>query len=167
MIQLRTYAENNQFRFKCPIFGVEVKIRECLSLRDMVWKGEKVGVRRGCQACIHTSKCPMVPLVYDFAYRREGEDVYHSTEPRVGHLQPSLLARIAQIIVPNYWLDKLDVPPAERSRIALADPKTIAHEAKVEKKTRKRQPDALAQAAMTGDMGAALNKAMEAEIGKQ
>src|SRR3954468_1108106 len=100
MQQVKTYAENNQFRFNCPIFKVEVQIKQCLSLRDMVWRGEKVGVRRGCQACLRSSKCPMVPLVHDFSFMREPEDIYHSTEPRVGHLSSALLGRIAKIVVP-------------------------------------------------------------------
>lgn len=99
---IKTYSPENAFQFQCPIFSATVEIRQCLLLRDLMYKGRQIDKRIGCQACMSASKCPIIPMVRQMDERG---DVYYSKEPKVGHLQPELLAHIAPIVVTNTTLN--------------------------------------------------------------
>jgi hypothetical protein len=56
-------SENNQFSFTCPVFNVETKLSVCIKLRDLVWRGSRPDVRKGCQACMSAGKCPAATIL--------------------------------------------------------------------------------------------------------
>lgn len=111
-----TFSEANRFSFTCPIFGVQTEMRVCLMLRDRLWAGHRQEVRRGCQACLHDSKCPIVPIVQETF--RTGEDPgYFAREPRNGNLQEKHLRRIQNVIVRDATMLNFGVSDAERAAI--------------------------------------------------
>ena len=63
-----TLSLTNKARINCPIFDTQVNVASYVALRDKVWRGEHVEVRRGCQACMHCSKCPVSVLVSKICY---------------------------------------------------------------------------------------------------
>jgi hypothetical protein len=177
----KTLSPSNEFRIVCPIFGAETRIADCFALEQRVCRGEQIEERKGCQACISSSKCPIRRITHEMI--REGSDPYHSTEPRVGQLQPRILDLIHPIIVRDEVLNRLAVPTSERLAIEAANEAASASargkaprkatgavelEA-VDKTPRKpakaaqkpQEPDALTQAAMTGDMSAAVTRAVQ------
>ncbi len=58
MTLIKTYSPKNEARIVCPIFGAETRLADCLELEQQVAKGKKPEERRGCQACMMSSKCP-------------------------------------------------------------------------------------------------------------
>lgn len=100
MTPCKSLSAENRFRFVCPIFGAEVEMRECNKLRDMVWRGQGPEVRKGCQACMSASKCPM-GAVFKELDPDAGVDPYFSTTPKLGRLSDKVLRAIAPIVVPE------------------------------------------------------------------
>lgn len=175
-MMIKTYSPTNKFRFACPIFGAEVEIAGCLSLREMMAIGKKPEQRRGCQACIKSSKCPIPRIM--MCIQRTGEDPYYAAEPKVGTLRPDVLDNIRPILVHEPYLDEFNVPPSERELILVAN-ESAGDQTKA--KSSKRLPipsvkfepikgepkashDALTDAAMTGDMSAAISRAAESPV---
>jgi hypothetical protein len=177
----------NGFSFNCPIFNAEVQFRSCVILRDRVYGGKSVQTRRGCQACIRSSKCPAAEVVRRIALDTSDKtDHCSSVEQKVGKLPADVLERIAPVVVYEQHLNELDVSLEERRLIETAnarihaqiqtaprekvEPKKI-HAASATTPRRKSisdtvsaapQPKPKAQihhAAQTGDMSAALNAA--------
>lgn len=126
----RTLSATNQFHLACPIFNTEVPIASCFKLRDLVWKGQAPPVRRGCQACMRASKCPINNIIRGL---KTGDiEPYYAVTKRVGHLVASDHARIAPVLVLDMHMRGLDVPENERALIEHANlmlqrkPKTSA-----------------------------------------
>lgn len=166
--QTKTLASDNQFCFKCPIFGAEVELAGCMQLNQDWMRGKRSEIRRGCQALMQATKCPTYHIIQ--AMMREGDDPYHSDERRVGQLRPALLAKIAPIQVLDRTLDEYGVPAAERELIMASEKgrgDVPLEKIEVPKKRARKsadpvvEPSALETAATTGDMAAAINKAME------
>jgi hypothetical protein len=182
--EIKTYRPDNRWSFQCPIFGSTTEIRVCLHLRDLLWSGKRQEVRRGCQACMHDSKCPMVNLVRRIRDTKD-EPGYFSLEPKQGALLASDVDRIRKIIVTEETMKRFDVPENERQAILSTNGWNAKLHGKVEidgklsdlpgleekiasHKPRKRaeapapaKTDDVIEAASTGDMSAAVNKAME------
>lgn len=113
--QIKTFRPDNQFSVVCPVFGVTTEIRKCITLRDKQYRGERVDVRRGCQACISASKCPIVRLV---KHIDEHSDVYYSPTPKSGAFSQDLLAAVAPVSVPDHIMKRFEgMSAAERSAI--------------------------------------------------
>lgn len=98
---VNSFRMDNQFKFTCPIFGADVEMRQCMSLREMVWRGQGPRVRKGCQACMSASKCPIVHVVKECDPDR-GIDPYFSKEPKLGKLSDKVLKTIAPLVVSDY-----------------------------------------------------------------
>lgn len=116
-----TLSPENEFSFRCPIFNVDTKMSSCMKLRDLVWRGADVPVRKGCQACMQSSKCPAAAIISKMTYAKEPQDFYGSTAPKLGKLRPDILNRILRVIVQEPHLNNNAVPPVERSLIASAN----------------------------------------------
>ena len=85
------------------------------------WMGEKIEVRRGCQACMTASKCPAAEIVRQISYGRGTvPDDYGSSEPVTGKIRKNVLEKIANVIVPDRVLNEYGVPEAERDLIMSA-----------------------------------------------
>lgn len=122
MTPVKTYSPQNQFRFNCPIFGSEVEIRQCFSLREQWARGKQMETRRGCQACLTASKCPIVPIMKALQQNPEQNDHYFSAEPKVGKLRPEILERIARVMVPQSTLNRYQpISEAQAQRIEAVD----------------------------------------------
>ena len=120
-VPIKTYSPANMFKFVCPIFSAEVEIRQCLQLRDMVWKGRGPEVRKGCQACMSASKCPVVRIVQKMT---EETDIYYSPVPKVGHLHVEILNHIAPITVTDSIMQSArfdTMTDQQRKQIAVAN----------------------------------------------
>lgn len=118
LAKIHTYGAANRFRFNCPIFGAEVEMRQCLQLRDEWAKGKRIEQRRGCQACLSASKCPIVHIIARIQADPAKHDVYHSDEPKVGKLRPEILERIARIVVCQHTLNAYQpIPDGQMARI--------------------------------------------------
>ncbi|NKX37666.1 hypothetical protein HGG70_07005 [Rhodobacteraceae bacterium R_SAG4] len=185
MTQFATTSEKNQFSFNCPIFAADVSMRSCLQVRDKVYKGEHLEVRRGCQACISSSKCPAAEIQRRISFKiTSATDHCASDTPVLGKLPADILERIAPVLVREEHMRAYRVPSHEqnaietsRSRIeaqiataprAQASPKHIFTSAAkpskrgvAAKATIEQQPKitAVNEAAKSGDMAAALNAA--------
>jgi hypothetical protein len=179
--QNKTISPDNRFSFTCPIFGVNTEIRVCLFLREQLWRGKKQTVRKGCQACLHDSKCPIYPIMREM--QSKDVDPYYSPTPKHGALYERHLSSIRNIVVRKATLDRYDVPENERKLIqevsifgaklkgkALVGDKEIelptvsASEAVEPSRSAKRQKresvavsqPTLVDAAITGDLAAAV-----------
>ena len=183
----KTLSETNQFVFSCPVFNVNTKIAACFELREQVWRGNKLEVRKGCQVCMRTDKCPINHILKDMM-RSSDIDPYHSDVMKVGKLQERHLAHIERITVPERTIEAA----IERGELGQTEVKLIRQANENAKITagkkirnaseidlvlddvptygrRKKQDDAPAEvaldativAATTGDMSSALNEAMK------
>lgn len=93
-------TSENRFSFVCPIFDTPTQMRACVKLRDMFMVGEKPTVRRGCQACMASGKCPALEVVRRFAFgTATAEDDLSSTTDVQGKLPASVLERILPVMV--------------------------------------------------------------------
>jgi hypothetical protein len=155
----------NQATITCPIFNVDTKVAACVELRNRVWSGKQVEVRKGCQACMKSSKCPIAREYGRGNNRNEQFDYLVSNQPKHVKLRKLVLDEIAPVVVQDSHLNALGVTAGERSLIMSANTRIIAQGAsapKAETPTR-RSPKAAApatdHAAATGDLAAAINKA--------
>jgi hypothetical protein len=177
-----TLSPQNKLSFTCPIFSVQAEMRSCVELRTQVWQGIRPGVRKGCQACMIAGKCPAAEVVRRMAHSAKNDaDEYASSEPTVGKLSVSILERILNVIVTPTIMEQFSVPPTERHLIETARDRITAQLAtapahgvkrktsydhdepvKTPRKAKIKTPDMAAiaaqNAAMTGDLSAALNK---------
>lgn len=170
--QKKTLSPRNQACINCPIFQVEVPLRSCFALHEKFMRGERPDVRRGCQAMMSSNKCPIWHIHQDM--RRTGDDPYHSVEKKTVQLKPSLIERIAPVIISERDLERFAVPDGEAQRIMKCETRpsrTVSDSgftgSKPEPRKRKRaespapEQNATVTAAQRGDMSAAVNKAME------
>jgi hypothetical protein len=182
----KTLDIENQFSFVCPIFDSQTKISTCFTLRELVWRNENPDVRKGCQMCMKHGKCPINNIVWDMI-RKPGFDPYTSKEAKVGKLQERHLVQIERVIIPDKEIEKaLDadrILPAEAKKMTAANAtardrsnKPLRKSADFELEdvqtqivTRRsskvvaetEEVSATVKAAMSGDMSAAVNAAME------
>lgn len=179
---------SNQFSFTCPIFNQDVEMRGCVVLRDRVYAGKHLSSRRGCQACISSSKCPAAEMVRRIAFNTsDATDHCASNEPKVGKLPGDVLERVRLVLVQESHLQMFSVPVAEREAILSSRDRIEAQMASApggrveprgyrassaEEPRRASQkaargvpapatttPTALGKAAATGDLAASLNAA--------
>jgi hypothetical protein len=176
-VKLKTLSPSNQFQFPCPIFGSVTKIASCFQLDELVMRGQRPAVRKGCQACMKSSKCPIWHIKQH--QLQTNADDYYSAEPKVGQLSSAILERIAPIRIQDVHMRDVE-SDSERQRMMQANEDAKAGVVKKGKapkneKTIWDQPVMAKEpavkinsatdvaAAMTGDMGAAitaeLNKA--------
>jgi len=173
----KTLAPTNQFCFTCPIFNVETKIASCFALRDEVWRGRKPEVRKGCQVALHDSKCPVYWILAQMD-RDDEYDPHHAAERHVGHLDRKILERIAPIQVQERTIERVGVSDKERALLLASNsmkvskPKGSVELEDVERSERKvssrkasapvekkETVDATVEAAMSGDLSAAITRA--------
>lgn len=183
----KTLSPENQFHFACPIFGAETSMASCMTLHDMVWMGRKPDQRKGCQLCMKVNKCPVHHIIGDMM--RTDSDPYHSVERKTGKLSDRHMAAIERILVSDKEIDTAlengRLSNMEAKKIREANQTT--HELTASVKTRRdpndmplddmpavkyhRKPkiadteapvgfsSEISNAAMTGDLSAALNAA--------
>jgi hypothetical protein len=177
---------DGQFGFTCPIFNSITKLATCLKLRELVYRGQRPDVRKGCQACMSAGKCPADKIIQ----RRNFQKGYYATEYEAdtanGKLGFHVLDRIRNTLVLPKTLDEYRVSEVERDLIAGATaridaqiasaPKTEAQQKQLVA-SRKRTDSASAptdpvgtprdgkrrkadinSAAQTGDLSAAISK---------
>lgn len=178
-----TLSKANQFKFVCPIFGAETRFSACAKLRDIVYVGGRPPVRKGCQACIASSKCPAAEVIRRISFGGGvAPDDHCSETPTVGKLRRDVLERIAPVVVLEATMSKYGVPDGERALInssreriekAIATapkgefdynysrPTTTRSASKSTAKAAKPAPkssnDNINQAAATGDLAAAVS----------
>lgn len=181
--QMKTLSDDNQFVFVCPIFDSQTKISSCMTLREMVWMGKPPEVRKGCQMCMRANKCPMNNIIWDMI-RHPGFDPYWSAQPKLGKLQEKHIAQIERVIINEKDLERaIDngrISPAEAQKMGRANQaarntanKNVRNAADIalvevkhaepERKTGtlvKEVSDTM-KAAISGNMSAAVNAAME------
>lgn len=117
-MQSPTLSPSNRFAFVCPVMATEVEIRTCILLREKVYKGARIEARRGCQACIRSSKCPAAELVRRIAFGATDQTEHCASAERVvGKIPADVLERIAPIIVRDCDLHGFGVPSAEAALI--------------------------------------------------
>jgi hypothetical protein len=182
----QTLADDNQFRFKCPIFGAETKMSSCIKLRTLFWKGRRPDQRKGCQACMEAGKCPAAVIAQRMALsnpRNPVADEYGSTTSVMGKLRQDILARILPTMVMPGLLTRHGVSSKEAAAIETANDRirammgsapagTTGTKATIKGKTRKNRklvspkattpeatqaaPSKIEKAAATGDLSAAI-----------
>lgn len=113
--------EQNQFQFVCPIFNVQTPMRHCTKLRDLVYRGVRPEVRKGCQACIMSGKCPASEIVRKISFGKgQVPDDYGSKTPVVGKIRKDVLERIHRVMVLDKTMNDYSVPASERELILSA-----------------------------------------------
>jgi hypothetical protein len=173
---MKVFESNNEFRFNCPSLSVEVRLVDCLSLRDRVWRGDRPDERKGCQACMIGGKCAAAQIVKDAHMRRDRVIDYHAAQAKVGALEPTLIASMRRVIIPPNLLDRHQVTDAERAAIeantgfddrVVKTPRVDTSNwnqasAKVKPRSTTLAVDdgVSVSAAISGDMSAAINRAV-------
>lgn len=167
----------NQFSFVCPIFNATTTFVSCMQLKGMVWMGRRPDVRRGCQACMNSSKCPIVAIVSRADTRNLDLAAYYSATPVVGKLDAEVLQRILPIVVREEHLRQRQVSDQERllietanqrieqqlgtapssEKVALRSARSISRPAPAAPKARPAVNKTVTDAAVSGDMSAAIN----------
>lgn len=110
-----TFRADNAALIQCPVFGATVEIRQCISLRDRMYKGEILETRKGCQACVAASKCPVAVMI---GFIEEKNDHYFSAVPKLMRLGSDILKRIVPVVVPDHILKRYgDMSDSQRTAI--------------------------------------------------
>jgi hypothetical protein len=118
-MQFLSLTRQNRFAFTCPIFDAKVEMRSCVTLRDIVYRGQRIETRRGCQACIKSSKCPAAELVRRIAFNSiDATDHCGSVEEKHGRLPADVLERVLRVLVKDSDITQLNVVEGERDLIA-------------------------------------------------
>lgn len=172
MTLIKTYSPKNEARIVCPIFGAETRLADCLELEQQVARGRKPEERRGCQACMMSSKCPTYWI--NRQNQRTGEDLYYSAEAKVIPLKPEILEAVHPILVRDDAVNRYGVDGAEAEAIRAANeaagagkPRSSGKKASGVKlaSVKREEPaaiedDGLKAAAMSGDLSAAVTRAV-------
>lgn len=183
LTKFKTFSDENQFEFVCPLFNAQTKMRSCMALREGVWMGKPIEKRRGCQAAMHANKCPIDRICKRVGDQNYG-DPYGSDTPKVGSLRKDDLQRMLPVVCDQRMMERHGASQAEiqlmesaneRIQKALGASRTSATEIlddDVEVKPTRRaapapkaaKPTTLAtntnnDAALRGDISAALNAA--------
>jgi len=109
---MKAFSEINKFKFVCPIFGAEVFLRGCLQLRELWALGKPVAVRKGCQACMSSGKCPVIHMISEM--QRKGAEMYFSKSEEIVPLGADTINRIAPILMQDSHLKQFsDMTPRE------------------------------------------------------
>lgn len=183
MRKYQTLSYSNQFSFVCPIFNTETKLSACMQLRDELWRGNEKTVRRGCQACMRSGKCPAAIISQQIIFSNErAPDTYAANTPVVGKLHADVLARILPVYVREPHINYFGLSDAEQNLILTANDRIAAQlkvapqaeenspyrqsysESKPEKRTRRQKVAVEAKpkieiddAAASGNLAAGLN----------
>lgn len=122
MLHFKTLLPTNQATFNCPIFDATTRVAGCVLLRDKLYRGDHIETRKGCQACISASKCPMAAIVSKMAFGKSdvGDDM-GDLEPRTARLPADILGAIMPIMVMDTTLTRFRVSDGERLLIATAN----------------------------------------------
>jgi hypothetical protein len=175
MTLIKTYSPKNEARIVCPIFGAETRLADCLELEQQVAKGKKPEERRGCQACMMSSKCPTYWI--NRAISRTGEDPYWSAEPKVLPLKGEILDAVQPILVRDDAVNRFAVEGDELDAIRAANEaasaggksrssrkgpavKLAAVQREDARPSKPAEDKALVAAAMSGDLSAAVTRAV-------
>ena len=179
---MNTLSEENQASIKCPALGVEARLADCLTLRDRVWRGERIEERRGCQACMASSKCAAAQIVHDMWVHKE-DPGYYSATPKVVTLSQGLQDTLARVLIQEKTLDRLGVVDEERMVLLAANEragkavkasidtsdwaqpkaKRAPAKGKAERAPEKAPESKTVAAALSGDMSAALSQVVAAK----
>ncbi|RWI35449.1 hypothetical protein [Mesorhizobium sp.] len=174
---LVTLSYANKFGFTCPIFDAKTSMGSCMKLRDIVWKGQGIDKRQGCQVAMKCGKCPAAALVSMHIYNKNWDNDFHgATEPKEGKLHAAVLAKVENVMIQDSVMNKHAVSAAEKTLLLSASDriraqlKTAPGEAparasdytpprkqKASAAPAKAQPSKLEQAAQTGDLAAAIS----------
>lgn len=173
MTQVRTYSPKNEVRITCPVFGSEQRLADCLELEQQVARGKRSPERKGCQACLSSSKCPTYWIIRNI--QRTGDDPYWSAEPKLVPLKGEILDAVAPIQVRDDHINYHQVEGEELEAIRAANeaassgarartsrkvaPVKLAAVQKEEPK--KAVSSSVMDAAISGDLSAAVTKAVE------
>jgi hypothetical protein len=172
MTLIKTYSPKNEALIVCPVFGSETRLADCLELEQQVAKGRKPEERRGCQACMMSSKCPTYWI--NRQIQRTGEDLYWSAEPKVIPLKGEILDQVHPILVRDDAVTRYGVEGDELAAIRAANEAASSGAkarpgrkapavklASVQREDAKPAADkALVAAAMSGDLSAAVTRAV-------
>ncbi|MTH61083.1 hypothetical protein [Paracoccus litorisediminis] len=180
-----TLDQENRFSFTCPIFDSKVEMRGCVLVRDMVYQGKNFPQRQGCQVCIRGGKCPAAEIVRRIAHNQpNATDRCSATEPVHGKLPADVLEFVRPTVMLENALrrlagsevtmiqsanDRIDaqIATAPRERVAgkVTRVSATANYEKPEGRSTARKsapaskPAANVEAAISGDMSAAINAA--------
>jgi len=164
----------NKALIQCPIFNTQVKVASCVALREKVWRNDQIAVRKGCQACMRSSKCPVAEMERRVTFGLStANNSLGSREAKLVPIEYDLLARIRPVMVLDSHIKELDVPEIEQQLIATADKRIEAAMKNAPQATKqtntirgfrnskRTKPQALSnerlkQAAITGDLAAAI-----------
>lgn len=114
--------DDNQFTFICPLFNAKTRMGACTQLRDRVWRGERLEVRRGCQAAMQCGKCPAAEVVRKYCFDKTWTNDHHgSLVPKEGKIMKQILERIRPVMIREGVLNDYRVPEAERLLLATAN----------------------------------------------
>lgn len=171
---VKTYSADNRMSITCPVFGAETELRACFHLDYKVMRGQAPAVRKGCQAAMRCSKCPIWHIKAEIA--RDGSDPYYSPEPRHGALSPSILGRIAPIVVLESVIESIGASDGEKAKLRECNeaarkgvrPAPVPTRQRIARSPVQAAPtleptarEALVDAAVTGNIAAAITSAVK------
>lgn len=173
-----TLSPRNKFEFHCPVFDADTKLAACLKLRELVWRGQQVEVRHGCQAAMKCSMCPAATIVDLYHYNKNWTNDFHgAAEPKKGKLHAMVLDRIARVIPIDRVVDQHNLSKREKDLLYSSRDRVEAQlktapgerpdqpssyqppkrQRKTAKKVAPEKNNAILEAAQTGDLAAAIN----------
>lgn len=139
-MEFLSISMKNRASFVCPIFDVTTQMRACVKLRDKMFMGQRVEVRRGCQACITSSKCPAANLVRRIGFNlTNATDEVSSANDAVVKLPADVLEEVLPVVVLDGTLARFGVTSEERSLIDSANER-IAKQLATAPRNRKSAP---------------------------
>ena len=171
--RITSLSRTNLFRFACPIFGAEVELRGCARLHELHMVGKGPETRRGCQAAMSSSKCPIWHMAQ---LMRHGRDEWVGHTGEVESLGNDVIIRIARIQTDPKTIEAYGVSEREGELLLEANRMWEKGTTKPGKATTRRpvklgpvetaetksSNDELTKAAKRGDLAAALNAAAAA-----
>lgn len=181
MTKYLSLSEENQFCFTCPVFNARTKMAACTTLRELVWRGERVEKRRGCQVAMKSGMCPAAAMVSLYSYNKNWDNDFHSSDvEKDGKLHAQVLEKIVNKLPMEKLYHRYEVAEAEIKLLETANDRieqqlktapgerlSRAEGASHTKAGKRRKaaaapkqtvPTEIQSAAASGDMSAAINQ---------
>lgn len=123
-MRILTFSKENKAKIHCPIFDADTTVSSCMNLRDKVWRGERVEVRKGCQACMASCKCPVARTVQRIIFNSATQrDPLGATEEVTLKIEAEVLSDILPVVVQEQYLNRYGVSAGERLVIEGCNPR--------------------------------------------
>lgn len=110
---IKLYDGDIKFTFKCPIFKAQVRLGTCYDLYRKWQVATSVPVRKGCQACMASNKCPIWHLHQKTAIEDAKKVMIY--EEKSGSLPKNILEKTSRVLIQESHMKFYDCSEKEIS----------------------------------------------------